>query len=229
MDRFRTCRAVVFDLDGTLADTVGDIADALNRTLSDFDLPPHPEDAVRGMVGNGLAKLLERGFSRHGVVLDETTRERACRRLLEHYAGRPCERARLYPGARAMLDALGAARIDCAVLTNKHEPIARDVIHGLGIAGSIKAVRGADVGFARKPDPAGLLDLVRTLGARPETTLMVGDSETDLKTARAGGLRGAVLVSHGYSAIPVAELGADAVINHLHELVAGLALAPEAD
>lgn len=229
MDRFRSCRAVVFDLDGTLADTVGDIADALNRTLSDFDLPPHSEDAVRDMVGNGLAKLLERGFSRHDVVLDEETRERAFRRLLEHYARHPCESARLYPGARAMLDALAAARIDCAVLTNKHEPIARDVIDGLGIAAAFKAVRGADAGFARKPDPAGLLDLVRMLDTNPETTLMVGDSETDLKTARGAGLKGTVLVSHGYSAVPVAELGADAVINHLHELVAGLALAPEAD
>lgn len=229
MDSMRSCAAVVFDLDGTLADTVGDMTVALNRTLSEFGLPPHAEDAVRGMVGNGLAKLLERGFARHDAVLEGKAREQAYDRLLEHYAARPCERSRLYPGAREMLAALDRAGVASAILTNKHEPIARDVVRGLGVESYFTAVRGANSGFPRKPDPAQLLDLVTGLGVRPENTIMVGDSETDLKTARAAGLKATVLVSHGYSAIPVAALGADAVINDLHELVGGLALAVEAD
>ena len=229
MDSLRSCGAVVFDLDGTLADTVGDMTVALNRTLSEFGLAPHAEDVVRGMVGNGLAKVLERGFARHDAVLDGKTRDEAYRRLLEHYAAQPCERSRLYPGAREMLAALGRAGIGSAILTNKHEPIARDVVRGLGIETFFMAVCGANSGFPRKPDPAQLLNLVNGLGARPENTIMVGDSETDVKTARAAGLKATVLVSYGYSSIPVASLGADAVINDLHELVGGLALAVEAD
>ena len=221
------CRAVVFDLDGTLADTVGDIALALNRTLAEFDLAPHPEKLVRGMVGGGLAKLFDRALARHQAELGPEHYDAALARLLENYAAHPCENSRLYPGAREILASLSAAGFACGVLTNKHEPIARNVVAGLGIAASFKKLRGANAGFPRKPDPAGLLDVLETLDARPETTLMVGDSENDLTTARAAALKVAVLVTHGYSSVPVTQLGADAVINHLHELVEDLALPAE--
>jgi phosphoglycolate phosphatase len=228
MVSLQPCETVIFDLDGTLADTAGDMALAIKRTLADFGLPPHRQDVVRGMVGNGLKKLVERAFARHGVTLDAAAHEKAFARLLEHYSADPCEYSKLYPGTRATLEALNAAGIECAVLTNKHEPIARDVLQGLGIAGLFKAVHGERSGFPRKPDPASALGLIEALGATPETTLLVGDRETDLKTARAAELR-AILVTYGYSKVPVATLGADAVINHLHELVPGLALAAEAD
>ena len=228
MDSLQPCETVIFDLDGTLADTAGDMALAIKRTLADFGLPPHRQDVVRGMVGNGLKKLVERAFAQHGVTLDDAAHQKAFARLLEHYSADPCEYSKLYPGTRATLEALNAAGIECAVLTNKHEPIARDVLQGLGIAGLFKAVHGERSGFPRKPDPASALGLIKALGATPETTLLVGDSETDLKTAHAAELR-AILVTYGYSKVPVATLGADAVINHLHELVPGLALAAEAD
>jgi phosphoglycolate phosphatase len=224
MDQFDSCRAVVFDLDGTLADTVGDLTTALNRTLSELDLPPHPEDAVRGMVGGGLAKLLARGLAAHGVSLEETEHQAVLTRFVAHYAANPAEKSVLYPGARQTLAALRDADIACGLCTNKHEAIARDLLHELGIAGAFGAIQGSDAGFPRKPDPAGLAHVVKTLGARPETTLMVGDNATDLNTARAARLKGTVLVTYGYSVTPVTELGADLVINHLHDLVPALAL-----
>ena len=219
-----TPNAVVFDLDGTLVDTVGDLTAALNRTLSELGLPSHGETAVRGMVGGGLAKLLERGLAAHGAVLDGKDRDTALARLVAHYAANPAERSRLYPGAAEMLWALADLGIACGICTNKPEPIARDLLEALGIAGAFRAIHGSDTGFPKKPDPAGLTHVVRTLGATPATALMVGDSATDLKTARAAGLGGVVLVSYGYSVTPVTDLGADAVINHLHELVQALAL-----
>jgi phosphoglycolate phosphatase len=224
MAQFASCHAVVFDLDGTLADTIGDLTTALNRTLAEFDLPPHSEDAVRGMVGGGLAKLLTRGLAAHGVSLEAAEHDAALRRFVAHYAANPVERSALYPGARDTLRALAEADIACGLCTNKHETIARDVLAGLGIADGFEAVLGCDTGFPRKPDPAGLIHVVKALGATPETTVMVGDSVADLDTARAGGLQGAVLVTYGYSVTPVTELGADCVINHLHDLVPALAL-----
>jgi phosphoglycolate phosphatase len=218
------CSAVLFDLDGTLADTIGDLTTALNRTLTELDLPPHSEDAVRGMVGGGLAKLLTRGLAAHGVSLDAAEHEDVFARLVGHYAAHPCERSALYPGAHETLRTLDESGIACGLCTNKHQDIARDLLHGLGIASAFGVIQGTQAGFPRKPDPAGLLHTVTALGASPGTAIMVGDSATDLETARAAGLKAAVLVTYGYSVTPVTELGADLVINHLHDLVQALAL-----
>jgi len=220
--------AVIFDLDGTLVDTIGDLTVALNRTLADLDLPPHAQDAVRGMVGGGLAKLLERGLAAHGVTLGADGRTFAVGRLLEHYAANPADQSRLYPGAREALGALRDTGVACGMCTNKPQTIARDLLQALGIADAFGLIQGSEAGFPKKPHAAGLSHVVSTLGATPETAVMVGDSVVDVETARAAGLSIVVLGSHGYSVTAVTELGADAVINHLHELVQALALAEQA-
>jgi phosphoglycolate phosphatase len=214
MTPFKGCRAVVFDLDGTLADTAGDLTTALNRTLAELDLPLHPEDAVRRMVGGGLAKLLTRGLAAHGVSLEAKEHDAVLAHFVAHYATNPCERTVLDPGVAArVLDEAGIPRGLCT-----------DLLKGLGIAEAFGAIRGSDAGFPRKPDPACLVHVLKALDATPETALMVGDSAIDLETARAAGLKGVVLVTYGYSVTPVTELGADLVINHLHDLVPALAL-----
>jgi phosphoglycolate phosphatase len=224
----RPRRAVVFDLDGTLVDTVGDLATALNRTLAELELPPHAESTVRTMVGGGLTKLLERALAAHGAALEAPEQDAALARLFAHYAADPAARSRLYPGTIETLAALAESGIACGICTNKPETIARHLLHALGIAEAFGTIQGSDNGFPRKPDPTGLAHVVAVLGAVPETALMVGDSAIDLDTARSAGLKGVVLVSYGYSVAPVTELGADAVINHLHELVPALALAERA-
>ncbi len=226
MKSIQPCEAVIFDLDGTLADTAGDLALAVERTLADFGLAPHHRDVVQGMTGDGLKKLVERAFAHHGVTLDNAGHEKAFSRLVHYYSADPLETSKLYPGVRDTLQTLDAAGIKCAVLTNKLDPIARNVLQGLRIGDFFKAVHGEKAGSPRKPDPASALSLVEALGSKPETTLIVGDSRIDLNTARGAGLR-AVLVSYGYSSVPVASLKPDAVINHFHELVAGLALATQ--
>ena len=221
-------RAVVFDLDGTLVDTIGDLTTALNTTLTELDLAPHSEDAVRTMVGGGLAKLLERALAAHGADLEAIGRDAAGKRIVEQDAATPASSSERYPGAKETLAALTEAGIPCGICTNKPEPIARDLLEAMGIADAFGIIQGAEAGFPRKPDPAGLAHVVETLGATPETTLMVGDSEADVKAARAAGLKGVILVSFGYSVTPVTELRADVVINHLHELVPTLALVEQA-
>ena len=221
-------RAVVFDLDGTLVDTIGDLTTALNTTLRELDLPSHSEDAVRTMVGGGLAKLLERALAAHDAPLEAADQEAGVKRIFEHYAANPARSSELYPGAKEMLATLAKAGVPCGICTNKPEPIAKDLLEALGIADAFGIIQGAEAGCPRKPGPAGLAHVVATLGATPETAIMVGDGDVDVKAARAAGLKGVILVSFGYSVTPVTELRADAVINHLHELVPTLALVERA-
>ena len=211
-------RAVVFDLDGTLADTVLDLASALNRTLAELDLPPHSAAALRGMVGGGLGKLLDRGLAAHGASLEQEARDEALARLVALYAANPARLSRLYPGAASALRALRQAGTPCGLCTNKPEPIARDLVRALGVAGAFDCILGGEAGFPKKPDPAGVRHVVAELGAEPATTIMVGDSNTDLRTARAAGLAGIVLVSYGYTTTAAHALGADLVIDSLEEL-----------
>jgi phosphoglycolate phosphatase len=216
--------AVIFDLDGTLADTVLDLAATLNQTLAELDLPPHPPEAVRRMVGGGLGKLLDRGLAAHGASLDGEAMKRAGKRLFEHYAARPAVLSCLYPGTACALGALREAGVPLGVCTNKPDAIARDLLQALGLADVFGFVQGGDESLAKKPDPAGMHRVLQQLGAVPSASFMVGDSVTDVETARAAGLAGVILVSYGYTAIPAHALGADAVIDHLDELPGALAL-----
>lgn len=215
--------AVIFDLDGTLLDSVGDLAVALNATLAELGLAPHPQDKVRTMVGGGLAKLLDRALATHGAALPDAARDQAETRLFQLYAEQPAVLSRLYPGAAQTLRALDHAGIALGLCTNKPAAISRDLLQAMGIADSFGAIQGGDGDSPKKPDPAGLLRVVDELGAEPSTTLMVGDSMIDVQTARAAKLAGIVLVSHGYSVTPVTELGADMVIDGLEELPAAVA------
>ncbi len=220
-------RAVIFDLDGTLADTVADIAVALNAALAEAGLSPHSEDQVRLMVGGGLGKLLQQALAAHRIALDDEAYQHLLGRLYALYADRPCEGSVLYDGALDVLGELRRLGIPRGLCTNKPEPIAHDVLAGLGIADGFGFALGGDAGFPKKPDPAGLLHVLKTLGSTPHETVMVGDSAADVGAARAGGLAGIVLVNHGYSALPASELGGNMVIKHLCELPQCLALMAE--
>jgi phosphoglycolate phosphatase len=215
-------KAVIFDLDGTLVDSAADIAAALNRTLEEFNLAPYPPETVRTMIGGGLKQLLDRALGARDLQQD--ARDRASARLVELYAAEPAVLSRLYPGVAATLDALRESGIAVGLCTNKPGHISREILRELAIFDRFGCLNCGDGDLPNKPHPAGLLKVIETLGAEPSTTIMVGDSVIDVEAARAAHLSGVVLVSHGYSVTPVSELGADAVINHLHELVPALAL-----
>jgi phosphoglycolate phosphatase len=194
---------VIFDLDGTLADTAPDIAYALNRTLEGARLPALPIEAVIGYVGDGSAKLIER-------ALPPEQRGRDLAPLVESflsiYEARPCGASRLYPGIAALLEGLAEAGVATAVLTNKAGPVARRLVEALLPSHRFAAVIGDRDGYPRKPDPAAALALVERASTTPTRTIVVGDGLPDIRTAHALGAR-SIAAAWGYT--PRASLAAE--------------------
>jgi phosphoglycolate phosphatase len=209
---------VVFDLDGTLADTVPDIAAALNRALTRLDRPALGESAVRAMVGNGARALVRAALAAAGAA-DAELEQAAHAYFLHFYAERVCAGTRPYPGAGEALDGLAAAGARLAICTNKPEALSRALLAALGWEERFAAVVGGDSLSVRKPDPAPLIHAVACAGGG--RAAFVGDSAVDADTARAAGLP-FVAVGHGYRDRPLAALGADAAIDGLAALVPAL-------
>lgn len=207
---------VVFDLDGTLADTAPDLAAALNHALERLGRPAVGPASVRSLVGHGAKALLRKGLAASGDA-DEALVERGFPAFIDHYAANICVGTRSYPGLEPVLDELKARGVRTAVCTNKPERLTHLLLDALGWSGRFDAVVAGDTLPVRKPDPAPLHEAVaRTGGGR---AVLIGDSITDADTARAAGLP-FVAVSFGFSDRPAAELGANAVIDDYAELVA---------
>jgi phosphoglycolate phosphatase len=178
-------RLVVFDLDGTLVDSSRDLANAVNALLTELGAPVLSRELVTSMVGEGAAVLVKRALTEAG--LDPNT-PRALERFLEHYDARLLDSTRPYP---AMVDTLKVLRAQkrLAVLTNKPKRPTVEILKGLEIDGLFNDVIGGDSEHGRKPDPAGLFDLIGRAGVTPPETLLVGDSPIDLETSRRAGTR----------------------------------------
>jgi phosphoglycolate phosphatase len=184
---------VVFDLDGTLIDSIGDLVVAVNRLVEERGGSRLGPDQVTAMVGEGATLLLARAFQASGVSGDP---REALPRFIEIYDALLPGATRPYPGVAEMLRALEPV-VPLAVLTNKPTGVTRKILSMLGLAPSFRAVVGGDGPFRRKPDPEGLRHLIADTGAEASRTLMVGDSTIDLLTAQAAGAR-ACLVRYGF-------------------------------
>jgi phosphoglycolate phosphatase len=196
----RSLRAVLFDLDGTLLDTVADISVALNRALAEQKLASLPAAEVRVLIGRGVATLIERALARLGAA-GECDAARLVERFHFHYErihGLDEIQTRVYPGVIAGLAQLHALGLGLAVVTNKPQKAAVDLLTRLGLSQWIDVVVGGDTGLHRKPHPQPLLTACEELGVRPTQALMVGDSMTDVLAARAAGLA-VVCVPYGYN------------------------------
>ena len=209
---------IVFDLDGTLADTAPDLAAVLNHVLTSLGREAVPVDSVRHLVGHGARALLRRGLVATGEASEDLV-EAGFPLYLEHYSANICRGTRAYPGIEAALDDLAARGVALAVCTNKLESLTLKLLDALGWNGRFQAVVGGDTLATRKPDPAMLHEAVARAGGG--RAAFVGDSITDADTARAAGLP-FVAVSFGFSDRPAAELGADSVIDGFDELVPAL-------
>ncbi len=206
---------VAFDLDGTLADTAPDLADALNHALVQMGRPTVPPEEVRYLVGHGARALLRKGLAQSGAS-DEDLVEQGFPYFIDHYAANICNGTVAYPGAEAALDGLRARGIRLALCTNKPEGLTHLLLDALGWTGRFDSIIGGDTLPVRKPDPAPLHEAIARAGGG--RALFVGDSITDADTARAAALP-FVAVSFGFSDRPAAELGADAVIDHFDALI----------
>ncbi len=211
-------RAVVFDLDGTLVDTLPDIHEALNRALAEDGLDPIDENACRRMIGGGAHNLIEQAFGMIGEATDSPRIDAVFERFLVLYAAEPAIRSLPFPGVIDTLDWLRGQNVALGICTNKPDGLTALVLEQLGLASYFgEAVIGGEGLPVRKPDPGHLLEVVRRTGHAPSQALMVGDSETDVAAARNAGLP-VIAVDFGYTRVPPAELGADILISDFAHL-----------
>jgi phosphoglycolate phosphatase len=211
----------VFDLDGTLADTAGDLVGTLNVILEREGLSPLPVRKARDMIGAGARALIERGFEAAGKELTPAHLDELFRRFMVHYGENICVRTRLYPGVRAALDRLEAAGFILAVCTNKVEEHSVKLLRELGIGHRFAANCGRDTFAYFKPDPRHLLLTIERAGGNPARAVMVGDSRTDIVAARNAGIP-VVAVPFGYTDVPVRDLHPDLVVDHFDGLFAAV-------
>jgi phosphoglycolate phosphatase len=209
--------AILFDLDGTLADSAPDIADALNALLQEQGLGEFPLEAVTKMVGGGVSLLIERALKAHGQSAGESQVGVLASRFLEIYSPRAAEKTRLFPGVREVLEHYHEEGIRLGICTNKPESVTRTILEALEVAHLFGSVIGGDTLPVKKPDPAPLLAALGHLGCDLAQGLMVGDSGADALAARAAALP-VILVTYGYTRTPVHELDNDGLIDSFSQL-----------
>jgi phosphoglycolate phosphatase len=213
---------IAFDLDGTLVDSAPDLIGTLNALLAQEGLKPLPLAEARPFIGKGARWLVERGFQADGVTLDQARGTELFERFIDHYRAHLADESRPFPGVEQALDDLIAAGATLAVCTNKRTDLSRAVLDALGLSSRFAAIIGADAAPAAKPDPRHLQVAVEAAGGHMKRAIMVGDAATDAGAARAAGT-GLILVSFGYTEIPVADLAPDILIDHFDQLPAACA------
>jgi phosphoglycolate phosphatase len=210
---------LLFDLDGTLVDTLPDLTAALNEVLRERGHAPLLPAEVRPMIGDGMPMLLRRGFAARGA--DAAEAQAVQPRFIEVYEGRATALSRPYPGVPETLAALRAAGYATGVCTNKPQHATGEVLRALGLDTLFDGYAGGDRFAVRKPDPGHLLGLVQALGGDARRAAMIGDSENDALSARAARLP-LVLMRYGYARTDPAELGADRLLDDFADLPAAL-------
>jgi phosphoglycolate phosphatase len=210
-----TCRGVILDLDGTLADTLRDITDAVNTALAEMDLPGVSTESVRQFVGEGLPTLCRRALG--DEHLDKLDRMTAA--VAGQYRLHELDHTTLYKGVPEMLDALTARRIPLAVLSNKPNDATKRMVSALCGRWRFVAVEGFRDEGHRKPDPRVAVEIVAKMDASPDEVWMLGDSQADVATAKAAGLA-AIAVTWGFRDRKVLEaLNPDHIIDRPAELL----------
>ncbi|MGL4406798.1 MAG: phosphoglycolate phosphatase [Zoogloea sp.] len=210
-------KAVLFDLDGTLVDSIPDLAEACHRMMLDLGRPPHSVERVRTFVGKGMLNLVRRCLG-----ADENTPQAeidaAVARFRHHYAQVNGEQSLLYPGVREGLEQLQAAGLPLACVTNKPEEFTFTLLEKLDLARYFAATVGGDTLPHKKPHPAPLQHACAALGVAVQQALMVGDSANDAQAAQACGMP-VVLVPYGYSeGVLVDSIKCDGLVSSLIEL-----------
>lgn len=213
---------IAFDLDGTLVDTAPDLIGTLNLVLSESGLKPVPFQEARNLVGGGARLLIERGLVLEGAKVAPAEIDRMFARFLVHYEAHLADSSLPFPGAIETLDALTKSGAILVVCTNKLERFSVKLLKALGIADRFAFIAGPDTFSVRKPDPGHLLGAVSRAGGHSSAVVMVGDSRTDVATARAAKVP-IIAVSFGYSDVPVAALGADRIVERLADVPAAVA------
>jgi len=206
--------AFVFDLDGTLIDSKMDLVNSVNAMLRETGRAPLPPDLIASYVGRGAPQLMA---STLGPASTDAERKEALAIFLKHYDQQKLWETRPYPGVVDGLQALADSGVPMAVLTNKPTRLSADILDGLKLIRFFRSVYGGDSFPAKKPDPAGVLAVLRELSVPPEASAMVGDSDVDIQTARKAAML-AVAVTYGFGQHDRANCPADVYVDTLEAL-----------
>lgn len=218
-------RGAIFDLDGTLADTAGDLLSAANEAMAPHGLPMLDPVGDRAYAGRGGRPMIRRALALAGRPEDGPEEvalaDAIYPALLDAYEARIARETTLFEGVETCLATLEANDWHIGICTNKPERLAILLLNALGVRHRFAAVLGADTLHVRKPDPLHFTETARRVGADPSRSVMIGDTLTDLTTARRAGVP-CVLTGFGFAAEPLAELAPDAVVAHFDDLPAVL-------
>ena len=215
-------RTIVFDLDGTLIDTAPDLIATLNVVFAREGLPPVPYETARNLIGGGARMMLARGMEAEGIAVAPARIEQLFTDFIAHYSEHLADCSRPFPGLVEALDALAADGCRFAVCTNKLERLSVLLLEQLNLADRFASICGQDTFGIHKPDPEVLRRTVAAAGGTMTHAIMIGDSATDIRTARAAGVP-VIAVDFGYSERPVFEFGPDRIISHYAQLPAAIA------
>jgi phosphoglycolate phosphatase len=213
---------IVFDLDGTLIDTAPDLIDTLNLILAREGLPAMPFEAARRLIGGGSRGMLERALSENGHPPSKAAMDRLFAAYIAHYSEHIADRSRPFPQLETTLDRLAAEEHRLAVCTNKLEWLARLLLTKLKLTQYFAAICGQDTFGVMKPHPEILWKTILRAGGATADAIMVGDSGTDVRTARAAQVP-VIAVDFGYSEVPIASLQPDRIISSYGELPKAIA------
>ncbi|MEI9804600.1 MAG: HAD family hydrolase [Pseudolabrys sp.] len=208
---------IVFDLDGTLIDTAPDLIDTLNVVFAREGLPLVDYKVARNLIGGGAKGMIARGVEADGRDVGPAKLEEMFNDFIAHYSAHIADRSQPFPGLVEALDALADTGHRFAVCTNKLEGLSVLLLQKLKLADRFEAICGQDTFRVLKPDPEILRRTIAAAGGDPARAIMIGDSVTDIRTARAAGIP-VIAVDFGYSERPVSEFGPDRVISHFEQL-----------
>ncbi len=219
MSKTFTPELIMIDVDGTLVDSVPDLSWCLDETLKQVGLPPRGEASAREWVGNGVIRIVERGIANDlNAPHDEAIFEKAMPIFRALYAENTSVRSKLYDGVREGIDYLKSTGIKLGCITNKDAEFTHPILKDLGLWDDFEIVISGDTLPKKKPDPMPLLHGAKELGVKPENSLMLGDSTSDVKAARAAGFE-IICMSYGYNhGDDIRDSNPDAVIDSMTEL-----------
>lgn len=209
-------QAVIFDLDGTLLDTLEDLGDSANTVLEYYGYPVHTMEAYRLMIGNGIKMLVRRSLPKN---TSESLIEEALIRFRSIYEERFLNKTHPYTGVLALLLTLRERKIPMAICTNKHQDAAQKLVQKLLPIDAFSFVYGERAGVARKPDPEAVLDILRQMGVEPNKAIYVGDSMVDMQTAVNAGMLPVGVLWGFRDRSELEEHGGKVILSHPMELV----------
>jgi phosphoglycolate phosphatase len=214
--------ALIFDLDGTLIDSAPDVRASMNRVLADMGRRELTLGEIKNMVGWGGRVLVKKALAKSGDAGTEGDIARALASFLDTYAKRPSEHTTVYPGVISVMENFKAAGFRMGLCTNKPTVTTQPVLKSMGLDHFFDVVSCGDAVPHKKPDGRHIRLVVDKMGATIQTSVMIGDSESDISAAIDAGVR-SVAVTFGYAHMPCDKLGADALIDHFSDLAQALA------